>query len=320
MSRIAKDALLLLVCLVLIVPAALLASGKLPYQVYIVHTGSMTPTIPSRSAVLVKKGAYHLGQVISFRTQNGVVTHRLIKRGADGTLVTKGDANRTADPGSLRATQVIGGVLAAPRMLGYWLQYLKNPAGVGSLALTIVCFWLTYSIAVSVAERRQLVQAPAAKWRTVNASAAKRRVGWRIGRPFAGAPRAERRSAALLMPAGVTAPLLAGADHQRRVTTVAPLPMPGGVPASLFAEPGHQGHVNAGVPRAPGIDPAVAQAVGYDRLAAVWKPVLSGPPIVFTCGRCGAAFATTGELRGHVSGHRSHAATARPRVATAVHS
>ena len=133
MSRILKDTLLVLVCLALIVPAALLASGKLPYRVYIVHTGSMTPTIPSRSAVLVEKGTYHLGQVISFRTQNGVVTHRLIKRGADGTLVTKGDANRTPDPGSLRATQVIGGVLAAPRTLGYWLQYLKNPAGIGWL-------------------------------------------------------------------------------------------------------------------------------------------------------------------------------------------
>ena len=177
MSRILKDALLLLVCLALIVPAALLASGKLPYQVYIVHTGSMTPTIPSRSAVLVEKGSYHLGQVISFRTQNGVVTHRLVKRSPDGTLITKGDANRTADPGSLRASQVVGGVLAAPRMLGYWLQYLKNPAGIGSLAMTIVCFWLTYSLAVSVAERRQLAQAPGAKWRTVQASRAK----WRVG-------------------------------------------------------------------------------------------------------------------------------------------
>ena len=106
--------------------------------------------------MLVKKGAYHIGQVISFRTQNGVVTHRLIKRGSDGSLVTKGDANRTADPWSLRTTQVIGGVLAAPRMLGYWLQYLKNPAGVGSLAMTIICFWLFYSITVGFAERRQL--------------------------------------------------------------------------------------------------------------------------------------------------------------------
>ena len=62
MSRIFKDALLVLVCVALIVPATFLASGKLPYQVYIVHTGSMTPTIPSKSAVLVKEGAYQLSR------------------------------------------------------------------------------------------------------------------------------------------------------------------------------------------------------------------------------------------------------------------
>ena len=69
MSRIFKDALLVLLCLALIVPAALLASGRLPYQMYIVHTGSMSPTIPSRSAVIVKKGAYSLGQVIAFHNR-----------------------------------------------------------------------------------------------------------------------------------------------------------------------------------------------------------------------------------------------------------
>ena len=291
MARIAKDALLLLVCLALVVPAALLASGKLPYQVYIVHTGSMTPTIPSKSAVLVKKGAYHLGQVISFRTQNGVVTHRLVKRGADGSLVTKGDANRTADPGSLRPAQVIGGVLAAPRALGYWLQYLKNPAGIGSLAMTIVCFWFAYSITVGLAERRQLQEVL-----TV-----------------------ERPSASPLMPGGVPAPLFAAADQQRRLNVALPLPMADGAPPSSHTELGGRGQVNAGAPRFfPGIDPTVAQVVGYDRLAAVWKPVLSGPPIVFACGRCGAAFATTAELRGHIAGHRGHAAEARQRVAAAV--
>ena len=59
--------------------------------------------------------------------RDGVVTHRLVKRNADGTLVTKGDANQTADYGSLQPSQVIGGVVAAPRLVGYWLWYLKKP-------------------------------------------------------------------------------------------------------------------------------------------------------------------------------------------------
>jgi signal peptidase I len=171
-SRLARNIVLAVVVLAALVPAVLLATGVLPYKVYIVHTGSMTPTIPSRSAVVVHEGAYHVGQVISFESRNGVVTHRLVARKTDGALVTKGDANRTADPGSTTASQVIGGVVAAPRMLGYWLVYLKNPMGAASLFLTIICLWLIYSITMDLAERQQVAQAQEATPSLVSQSAA----------------------------------------------------------------------------------------------------------------------------------------------------
>jgi signal peptidase len=155
-----KSLLLLLVCLALVVPAVLLASGKLSYKVYVVHTGSMSPTIPPKSAVIVKEGVYRVGQVITFRTANGVVTHRLIKQNADGTLVTKGDANRTVDPGApLQPSQVVGGVVAAPRMVGYWLWYLKSPIGMASFVVTIICLWLIYSLTTMYAKRAQQTRA-----------------------------------------------------------------------------------------------------------------------------------------------------------------
>ena len=199
MSRVFKDALLVLLCLALIVPAALLASGRLPYQVYIVHTGSMTPTIPSRSAVIVKKGTYRLGQVIAFHEQNGVVTHRLIKREEGGTLLTKGDANRSADSWTLEPARVIGGVVAAPRMLGYWLQYLKDPAGLASLFMLIVCSWLIYSVTVGLTER----------WHGAPAVAV------------------ERRPAAQLAPSGVPPSLFADAGAELRPFNVGAPRFPG---------------------------------------------------------------------------------------------
>jgi len=165
--KLIKDLVLVLVCLALVVPAVLFVSGKLPYKIYVVHTGSMTPTIPSDSAVIVKEGVYHVGQVISFRTQHGVVTHRVVKRNADGTLVTKGDANQTADYGSIQPSQVIGGVVAAPQMVGYWLWYLKKPTGLASVIMTIVCLWLIYSIAMAYAKRRQRTGAAAPASATV---------------------------------------------------------------------------------------------------------------------------------------------------------
>ena len=231
-------------------PAALLASGKLPYEVYIVHTGSMSPTIPPRSAVIVKKGVYHVGQVISFESPNGVVTHRLIRRTAAGTLVTKGDANKTADPGTTAPAQVIGGVVAAPRMLGYWLQYLKDPAGLASLFMLIVCFWLIYSITVEL-------------------------------------PRASRRRRR-----GSRGARRGSAGGQRRAALAVRRRRPRGPSQRRDAA-------------APGIAAAVAPAIGYERPAAVWQPVVKGAPVVFRCWRCGDAFADTDELHAHVLEHHA---------------
>ena len=121
------------------------------YKVYVVHTGSMTPTISPRSAVLVHTGHYHVGQVIAFHTSAGVVTHRLVGgvlgSSGDASLTTKGDGNKTNDPTSIKQSDVVGGVVAAPRALGYWLIYLKNPLGAGSVLFTVICIGLIWSIA-----------------------------------------------------------------------------------------------------------------------------------------------------------------------------
>ena len=45
---------------------------------------------------------------------------------------------------------VIGGVVAAPRQLGYWIVYLENPLGLGSAIGTVVCVGLIWSIAMSL--------------------------------------------------------------------------------------------------------------------------------------------------------------------------
>jgi len=116
-------------------------------RVYVVHTGSMTPTIPSKSAVLVDERSYHVGQVISFRESGAVVTHRFVGLNPDGTLITKGDANTTVDPWKTTRADVVGGVVAAPRDLGYWLIYLKKPLGAASVLFTVICIGLIWSIA-----------------------------------------------------------------------------------------------------------------------------------------------------------------------------
>lgn len=117
------------------------------YRVYAVSTGSMLPTIPPKSAVVVRRGVFEVGDVITFRTRNGLVTHRLIEVSANGGLRTKGDANETADPGSLSPDRVVGRVVAAPPMLGFWLVYLSTPAGLGSVVVLLISLWLIASLA-----------------------------------------------------------------------------------------------------------------------------------------------------------------------------
>jgi signal peptidase len=116
------------------------------YEVYAVRTGSMQPTIPSRSAVVVDPGTYRVGQVISFVHRGEVITHRLVAEDAAGRLTTQGDANDRPDPWQLRRADVIGGVVAAPRFLGYWLVYLRNPAGSGSLLFGTLSIWVSWGL------------------------------------------------------------------------------------------------------------------------------------------------------------------------------
>lgn len=155
MAKLIKNTVLVLVCLLLIVPAVLMATGVARFQVFIVHTGSMNPAIPPSSAVIVEKGVYRVGQVITFATANGVVTHRLVEQRSDGTLVTKGDANATVDPGTLAPANVIGGVVAAPPLLGYAFLFLKTPAGVAFLLAALACLWLAKSLVFKGATQQQ---------------------------------------------------------------------------------------------------------------------------------------------------------------------
>jgi signal peptidase len=136
----------------ILVPVLLLASfvflktQSASYKVYVIHTGSMSPNIPSGSAVLVHKGHYRVGQVVTYTEQGLTITHRLLSIGPTGLITTKGDANRTPDPWHPSKTSIIGGVVIAPRWVGYWIIYFKNPEGLGSLFLAVLAIWQIWTI------------------------------------------------------------------------------------------------------------------------------------------------------------------------------
>ncbi|MBM7520167.1 signal peptidase I [Nocardioides nitrophenolicus] len=100
-------------------------AGATPYTVL---TGSMRPTYPPGTLVVVKPvdvADLRAGDVITYQRESGeaaVVTHRVVSVGSrlngDLVLTTQGDANGVADP-PVRPIQVRGRLWYAIPYLGY---------------------------------------------------------------------------------------------------------------------------------------------------------------------------------------------------------
>jgi signal peptidase I len=145
-----KRIVFVLVPLLLVASFGVFASGVLPYKVYVVHTGSMSPTITPKTAVIVRQHQYHVGQVVTFVENGETVTHRLVSIDANGIITTKGDANATADPWHVPQSQIIGGVVKTVPELGYWLVYLRHPYGLVSIVLAMLVIWQIWALGSTV--------------------------------------------------------------------------------------------------------------------------------------------------------------------------
>lgn len=130
--------------------ATLLVAWHQGYRVYIVHTGSMIPAFRPGEALIdrLARGSLHRGEIITFRYAYGpdaVVTHRVFSD-VHGVIRTKGDANPTKDPWTLRRPQVVGTPIAIIPYGGYALVYLRQPTGTASLIVFATSTWLLWGL------------------------------------------------------------------------------------------------------------------------------------------------------------------------------
>lgn len=98
---------------ILLLALALMLPRLFGYDIRAVETGSMEPTIPTGSICYVNTkidpAQLRKGDIIAFTLPQGMnVTHRVISINADGSFVTKGDANENADAGYIAQEQVLG--------------------------------------------------------------------------------------------------------------------------------------------------------------------------------------------------------------------
>lgn len=96
---------------------------------FVVTSGSMGPAIGAGSLIfVVDTGDYEQGDVISFRHDNSVVTHRIVESAGD-EYVTAGDANDRPDGQLISDTAVIGEVVFTVPLYGYFLAFATSPVG-----------------------------------------------------------------------------------------------------------------------------------------------------------------------------------------------
>lgn len=106
----------------------------LGFSPMIVTTGSMEPTLPAGSMIVAHAQAdYAVGDIVSFRQGNAVVTHRIVEETPQGYR-TAGDANNTPDRDAVPPSAVLGRVVVCLPWAGAALSFLQGPIGVLLLA------------------------------------------------------------------------------------------------------------------------------------------------------------------------------------------
>ena len=139
---------LLLVVSALTIGAGLAAAWHQGYRMYAVRTGSMSPTYPTGALIIdapARSRTPAVGDVLTFRTIDGLVTHRVHSREPQG-LRTKGDANPAADTWVIAPHRVEGLVTWGLAGGGYVLVFLQQPTGIAALMVLLVSVVLAWSI------------------------------------------------------------------------------------------------------------------------------------------------------------------------------
>ncbi|MCW1949684.1 MAG: signal peptidase I [Candidatus Shapirobacteria bacterium] len=116
----------------------LLSQLNLPgsYKVFLVQSGSMSPTLNTGDVVIIKPvSQYRSDDIITFNSnQNFTITHRIIKD-IDGSFTTKGDANPVSDQNTISTSDILGKVFFTIPKIGYFIMFVKSLPGLITLII-----------------------------------------------------------------------------------------------------------------------------------------------------------------------------------------
>lgn len=130
---------LLLVCNIYTIAARYITGQQQPdifgYSVAVVISGSMSDSIEINDMVMIhEEEDYAPGDVITFKSGDSLVTHRIIGQSETG-FITKGDANNSADLEPVHREDVIGKVIHVIPRIGFLIEFIRTPLGMTTLVL-----------------------------------------------------------------------------------------------------------------------------------------------------------------------------------------
>lgn len=124
-------------CLAGILSFFIIPQFNLPgvYKLFLVQSGSMSPTIDTGDVVVVQPSKhFYQNDIITFSGPNFTTTHRLVN--IDGQdFTTKGDANQVSDQEKINQNQVIGKVNYIIPKIGYLIMFVKTLPGLITLII-----------------------------------------------------------------------------------------------------------------------------------------------------------------------------------------
>ena len=134
--------LIILASITALLKVVLAKPGEAPnffgYSLFRVMTGSMEPTIPTNSLIVVQRTDTQQlaeGDIITFYSRDPALmgepnTHRIIRFEQDGDqrlIYTKGDANNIEDHYAAHEEDVIGKVVYSSEKIGNFVRLVSNP-------------------------------------------------------------------------------------------------------------------------------------------------------------------------------------------------
>ena len=99
---------------------------NLRFDFYYIKTGSMEPTLPVGTIVVVDRNEKaQEGDIFAYQNGKNVVIHRIIAVDEEGYLF-QGDANPSQDAAKVTREQLVGKVTAKIKLLVPWIKLLEK--------------------------------------------------------------------------------------------------------------------------------------------------------------------------------------------------